>query len=110
MKPGDWAFVWGQVVADSTATGDMVVRFQSHNEEYEALVRADYVTEANAAPRFAPKCTHLLDLGAGGYARCSLNDKHGGMHRDASGQQEWADGDTSGWIEEDAPKAVQIEQ
>lgn len=108
-EPGDWVQVWAQVVKESGHPDDIVLRLESHNEDYECYVRKDRVTFDGSVPDLVEQCTHLHEVEVlfphlvpdrdNLLAQCTRHHDHSGKHRDRSGR-EWGKSKTAGYFEE----------
>lgn len=85
---GDWVFVWGQVTNERPHPDDVAVRFESHNEQYEALVRRDYVVVTGTLPPDVVRCSALFTEPGNStyYVKCVLHHDHPGDHIDPEGR------------------------
>ena len=102
---GDWVRVWGQVKNVDPHPEEYSVEFESHNEQYRALVRRDLtVFKPDKLPPGARRCTSLWHADDEGqtYVRCERHEGHGASHGVEAGSTVhiWDDEDSDGYIEE----------
>lgn len=102
IKPGSWVYVVGQVLESMEGDEmDHLVEFFSHNEQWKGWVRKDRVIPT-FTPDFVGQCTamtvNVLDTNI--YYRCEKREHRRFDKNHKSGDFEWVDGDTSGYVEE----------
>lgn len=105
---GEWVKVWAQATPkqEKVHPDDARIEFWSHNEQYSCHVRLDRIerTPRDQWPDFISNCNamrkrvHDAHGSSVTYLRCELQHDHAGKHR--SGDTEWDDNETDGYIED----------
>jgi hypothetical protein len=98
FRPGDWVLVYARVERHAGHPDDMLVRFESHNEDYTAAVRLDRVVMSTELPTWARLCTAMVAEDDGRYVRCEALERHAGWH--THGERQWDNRTTVGHIED----------
>lgn len=83
VKAGDWVQVYAQVVNSAPHPAEYTVRFESHNEHYNGLVRRDHCVKTDPPVGIAGKCTALIKVDVSGqttFIQCKRHLHHGERH------------------------------
>lgn len=104
-EPGQWVMVWVQVAKGEVKDHpeDVTVRFESHNEHFNAPVRLDRVVITDKIPEFAIRCSDLYKGISGRDSllwQCVSYHDHPGLHTANSGSLMWKSEESYGYVEE----------
>lgn len=99
-EQGEWVKIWALVKNPRPHPDEIMVRFESHNEHYNGLVRHADVMRTDETPEHAEQCTRLGKVNEGLYVRCTGHDGHPGTHGDPRSGIQWSERETVGFFEE----------